>query len=594
MNPTTLAIHGELTADGRSIVLMATGSEFEIRNAARWLGLLTPLVKKSDPPGALVLPVTWAATVQLAHTFGVAWRPGPRLVAWITQEMTRRSMRPDALTVAVPEGLTPGPYQVEGATMIAATGRALLFDDPGTGKTITTILGLLERAAAGHQVAPVLVIAPASVVDPWVEAWKTWAPDWRVTAWRGTPDHRRRLAARPAGAAAHVIVASYDTTRMDAAKHHPLDKVGARSVVVDECHLIKSPHAARSLAARRLARKADTFVALSGTPITHHPGDLWPTLEALAPLAWPSGERWKERYCVTVPGDYSARVLGLNTASEPEFRATLHGQHRRVAKADVLTQLPPKVYSVRNVELPEAYRKAYDNFESQMLAELPDGQELAVMDVLAKINFLNGLASAAADVRITVEVATSGPREGEEVEHTHLDLKAPSWKVDALLEVLAERPDEQVVAFAPSRQLMMLAGQQATAAGYQVGYVVGGQSMKERTETVEAFQKGKLGLLCATTAAGGVGLTLTAARTVVFLQRPWSLVDATQAEDRCHRIGSEIHDSIEVIDIVATNTIDSRIRGVLYDKAGQLAELLQDRRIVTQLLGGLSTRKAAA
>jgi SNF2 family DNA or RNA helicase len=134
-----------------------------------------------------------------------------------------------------------------------------------------------------------------------------------------------------------------------------------------------------------------------------------------------------------------------------------------------------------------------------------------------------------------------------------------------------------VVAFAPSRQLIVLAGEQATKAGHQVGYVVGGQSMKERTETVEAFQRGKLDLLCVTTGAGGVGLTLTAARTVVFLQRPWSLVEASQAEDRCHRIGSEIHDSIEVIDIVATKTIDARVRAVLHDKAGQLADLLQDR-----------------
>ena len=98
------------------------------------------------------------------------------------------------------------------------------------------------------------------------------------------------------------------------------------------------------------------------------------------------------------------------------------------------------------------------------------------------------------------------------------------------------------------------------------------------------------------TGAGGVGLTLTAARTVVFLQRPWSLVEASQAEDRCHRIGSEQHDSIEIIDVVAADTIDSRVRAVLTAKAGQLADLLQDPRIVTQLLGGLSTkdgRKAA-
>jgi SNF2 family DNA or RNA helicase len=578
----TLAVHGELTADDASIILMATGHEHEVRSAARWLGLLTPLIKKSNPPGALVVPLTWAATVQLAYTFGAAWRPGPRLVAWLAAELARRSSRTATLAVAPPEGLTPRPYQVDGAEMIGLAGRALIFDDPGTGKTITTILGLVERAAAGHPVFPAVVVAPASVVDPWVEAWRTWAPRYPALAWRGSPRARRGKAGKAA-----VYVASYDTARMDAQNGGPLVELGAASVVVDECHLIKSPTAMRTLAVRRLAKRAASFVALSGTPITHHPGDLWPTLEGLAPLAWPSRERWVTRYCLTVQGDYSSKVLGLNQGNEPEFRAALVGQHRRVAKADVLTQLPPKVYSSRVVELPAAYRKAYDQMEKQMLAELPDGSELAVMSVLAQLTRLSQLASAAADVTVTTEV---GP-DGEERDSVKVTLKAPSWKVDALLEVLAERPGEQVVAFAPSRQLMMLAGAQATAAGIEVGYVVGGQSMKDRTETVEAFQRGKLGLLCATTGAGGVGLTLTAARTVVFLQRPWSLVEALQAEDRCHRIGSEIHDSVEVIDVVAADTIDARVREVLHDKAGQLADLLQDPRIVTQLLGGQSTKE---
>jgi SNF2 family DNA or RNA helicase len=170
-------------------------------------------------------------------------------------------------------------------------------------------------------------------------------------------------------------------------------------------------------------------------------------------------------------------------------------------------------------------------------------------------------------------------------------MKAPSWKVDALLEVLDERPGSPVVCFTPSRQLTMLAGQAASAAGLSVGYVVGGQSAAERTQAVELFQAGKFDVLCATTGAGGVGLTLTAAGTVVFLQRPWSLVEALQAEDRCHRIGSEIHDSVEIIDIVAANTVDSRVRNVLREKAGQLADLLQDPRIVAELLGGTRLRK---
>ncbi len=434
-------------------------------------------------------------------------------------------------------------------------------------------------------VTPILIVCPASVVDNWVNEFGKWAPHWRAVAWRGTKTQRIRLIGT-----ADVYVTSYDTARNDASSADPRDDnpliaLKAKTVVADECHRIKSHQSQQSRAVRRLAERAEHFVGLSGTPITHHPGDLWPTLAALEPVAWPSRERWVNRYCTSIPGDYGQQILGLNPHTEPEFRTILLGQHRRVAKADVLKQLPPKVYSVRTVELPPAYRKAYDQMEAEMLAELPDGDELSVMSVLAQLTRLSQLACAAADVATVLEVV-----DGEEKVSQRVSLKAPSWKVDELLEVMAERPGKPVVAFAPSRQLIMLAGQAAEAEGYSVGYIVGGQSAKERTGHIEAFQAGQLDLICVTTQAGGVGITLTAADTAVFLQRPWSLVDAMQAEDRLHRIGAEVHESVEIIDIVAAKTIDTRVRSVLKGKAGQLSQLLQDERIVTELLGGKTLR----
>lgn len=582
-------IHAELTAGRDHIVVLAggLGDPEEVALAARRLKALTPLFTKSDPPGALVVPATWPAVVQLSATFGADWVPGPALCDWVTDQVTQRSTL-RRLVYAPPTTLTAYPWQYEGAQMIAATGGALITDEPGTGKTITAILGVVERRAY----EPVLVVCPASVIDPWVEAWRTWAPHLRTVAWRGTPKQRSALVGT-----ADVYVVSYETARQDAGvvrSHRPLFDLEAKHVVIDECHLIKNPQADRSQSVRRLTKDAATVVCLSGTPITHNPGDLWTALVCLEPGAWPSKERWVHRYCEVVAGEYKDDVLGLSPYTEAEFRLTLMGQFRRVAKADVLDQLPPKVYSVRTVDLPAKWRKAYDDFEKQMLAELPDdGGELAVMDVLTKVNLLTRLASASADVTVTEE---ADPKTGELKQHIHLDLKAPSWKVEALLEILAERPGEPVVCFAPSKQLVELAGAAAKKAGLRVGYVVGGQSAKDRTAAVDGFQAGELDLICVTTGAGGVGITLTRARTVVFLQRPWSLVEALQAEDRCHRIGSEQHDSIEVIDIVARNTVDSRIRGVLRERAGQLSDLVQDPRIAAELLGGAHTteeRKAS-
>lgn len=585
-----LSVIAEISQDEKTLILIADGHDYEVAHAAREIAQITPKAKASNPKGALVVPVSFAAVVQLNAIFGTRLKKQPRLQAWMARQVMLRvpSVEP-ALEAIPPAGLEPRQYQVEGAALFASTGRALFFDEPGTGKTITSILGVVERSLVAD-VLPVLVVCPASVVDNWVNEFRKWAPHWWATAWRGSKSRRENLIGT-----SHVYVVSYDTCRNDASSADPRDgnpliALRARTVIADECHRIKSHQSQQSKAVRRLAEKAEHFIGLSGTPITHHPGDLWPTLAALEPVAWPSRERWVNRYCSTIPGDYDQKILGLHPATEPEFRTILTGQHRRVAKADVLTQLPPKVYSVRYVELPPAYRKAYDEMEKTMLAELPDGEELSVMTVLAQLTRLSQLACAAADVDVELVV---DPNTLEESVHQKVTLKAPSWKVDALLEILAERPGQPVVTCAPSRQLMMLAGERATAEGYRVGYVVGGQKPAERTQMIEDFQAGKLDLICVTTQAGGVGITLTAASTIVFLQRPWSLVDALQMEDRIHRIGSEIHDSVEVIDVVASNTIDTRVRSVLKGKAGQLADLLNDQRIVEEILGGINKKKAA-
>ncbi|KRB73059.1 hypothetical protein ASE01_19990 [Nocardioides sp. Root190] len=588
-------IHGELTAGGESIVLLAGGPDFAVAVAAKSLQTLTPLFSKSDPPGALTVPATWPAVVQLAACFGDFWLPGPRLQAWINDRAAERVAPALTISYVPPAGLTPYPWQTEGAALIAATGKALITDEPGTGKTMTTILGLVERAlhAPGHNpVFPVLVIAPASVVDPWVSAWNAWAPMLTAVAYRG-PKRKALLGT------ADVYVTSYDTARIDATEMNgknisPLRDLAPRAVVIDECHMIKNQQAARSKAVRRLTKHADAVVALSGTPITHHPGDLWPTLAAIEHDAWPARERWVRRYCQVLPGEYDDDILGLLPAHEDEFRLALLGQLRRVSKADVLADLPPKVHSVRTVELPAKWRKAYDDMETQMLAELPDTgngvEELAVMSTLAKMTRLNQLASAPARVDVTTETKLNEQTgELEDREHVTVTLQAPSWKVDALLEILAERPGQPVVAFAPSKQLIKLAGAAAAAEGLKVGYLTGDVTGAARSEVVASFQRGELDLICVTTGAGGVGITLTAASTCVFLQRPWSFVEASQAEDRLHRIGAEGHASIEVIDIVAKNTIDSRVRAVLRERGQQLADLLQDPRIASEVLGGTST-----
>lgn len=953
---TPIKIFAETSADGNKIILLADGPDEDVAYAAKLLETLTPLFSISDPPGALTCPLTWPAVVQLSAVFKGSWQVGPKLAAWIERELLARAAPSGELLTHIPPGLTPYPWQVSGALMIAAVGRMVIFDEPGCGKSVTAILGYRERAARGHSVVPIVVVCPNSVVDHWVEHFKVWAPHWSVIAWRGTAAFRKRLLGTH-----DVYVVSYETAVRDAnntnPRQSPLIALGATTIICDEQHMIKNPETSRSRAVRRLGKRAGHFLGLSGTPITHaltldsplltpkgwklmgeieigdhvigadgqptevvgvypqgvqqtfrvtfsdgatvnctadhlwavnsrgrrarhlpnlvlrtdelalprsqrsvlrglldqggaprwvtptvdpveiasaavpldpyllgtllangylvstpeittpdteiaeyvravlpeghhltvrphnplytstadgyritsgkgsnknsvtvalrnldllgrrawekfipevylwnsettrlellrglvdgdgtsvgsttvysttspplaegvkflvrslggyiteivqhrdpivmpqghtsparplhilsfglpmnpfrlkrkaitwkprwrtkaraitaidqqgrvpvqciavkakdglyvtkdfvvthnSPKNLWPALDAMAPGAWQSGERWTGRFCLTIPSEYGpAKVLGMNPYAEEEFWHCMLGQHRRVAKADVLKDLPPKVYSVRTVDLPEAYRRSYDQMESQMLAELPDGQELSVMGVLAQLTRLSQLACAAADVDVTTEIREDDFGNEIEVKHQKVTLKMPSWKIDAMLEILEERcgpggaeDGEQVVVFAPSRQLIDLAGKAAAKEGYRVGYIKGGQSAKERTGTIARFQAGDIDVIFVVTQAGGVGITLTAARTCIFLARPWSMVDALQCEDRLHRIGAE-HESIDVIDIVAKNTIDSRVRAVLKERAGALSDLLKDPRIVAELLGGKNVKR---
>lgn len=599
-------VFGEITAEGKTLLLIGQGDAYAMDQAASLLQNITPLVSDSaktlGAPGGLTCALTWPAVIQLQATFGKQWHAGPNLTAWIEEQIQRRTVQQPELWVKPPPGRVPRSYQTAAAAMMREVGSVLLFDDMGTGKSVSTVLGLVERAAQRHPVLPIVVVAPASVVDPWVEHFRDWAPFWRVIAWRGSPERRRKLMGT-----ADIYVCSYGTAVRDAPgqrdkygkqiKSRPLLELNPCALVADELHKIKGQATAQSHAVRRIAeqmhQRGGMFVGLSGTPITHSPGDAWPGLYCLEPEANPSKERWVMRYCHYQREEYSVTALGFDQNREQEFRLTILGQNRRVSKADVLTELPPKIYTTRYVEIPPRYRVAYDQMAEDMLAQLPDtGEELAVFAILDQFNRLGAMASASGTVRYSEEeVFNNETGEYETKKHTHLDLCRPSWKVDELMEIMAERPGRPIVCFAHSKQLVVMAGEQATEEGYRVGYIVGGQSAKERTRNIKAFQDGELDLICVTTEAGGVGITLTRSDCAVFLQRPWGLVPATQSEDRLHRIGAERHESIEIIDVVAKNTIDSRVRSVLKQRAGQLSDFVADPRIVAEILGGAEVRQ---
>lgn len=351
--PQQAALFGQLTEDGQRIILVFQGDSWQGKQTGERLKHITPLISKAQG-GAVTVPATWAAVTQIAFSFTgqddtARWVPLPRLQAWILDEFTRRTAAASPLKAEFPPWLKLRDYQVEGAAKIAAVRRFLLCDEPGLGKTATTIAGLAEIQARGGDIFPMVVVVPSwDVADGWVREIGTWTPGWHAELYGGTG--RAELLK---GFTPDVYITTYATARIDAADiNGPLVKLRAVTAVADEFHFLKTNDAKQSRAFRRIARRAANVVELSGTPVTKDTGDTYPAADALDERSFPDRNRFVRRYCQTSLGEYGESIEGLNPLAEPEFRAVLLGQMRRVAKADVLTQLPPKIYSVRRVKIP--------------------------------------------------------------------------------------------------------------------------------------------------------------------------------------------------------------------------------------------------
>lgn len=613
---------GDVSADGKVILLDAIGGDWQLKTISDALRHLTamPKIFKHKYGGKMHVPLTWAIVTQIAKIAelkGFRWKPEPNLNQWILDEFTRRFTEHGDMKFDV-SGLdrTPMPHQAGRAFVAALNERFFFADEMGAGKTASALLTLLELRAQGKDPFPAVIVCPAAVIDPWMEEIEAWGMDLNAVVYQGSK--RRNLSTRY-----DVYVMSWDVFRLDMQQPkkpvldidgNPLkDKHGKQvtetdkealpsllqffwdggkvpaAVVYDEAHALCNVKTKQSVAARNFAKVVRYAFPMSGTPITKNIAGFWSALNVLDIRSFPDQERFKERYTDRHQTQYEDVIEGLSSVNGPEFHTLMQGSMGRVAKADIMKDLPPKRYSVRYVEIPPAYRAAYTEMEEDMLAHMPDSDDepLPAMSTLAQLTRLSQLASSACDVKVEIKLEENeaSPNFGMEIPHYTVTMREPSWKIDALMDLLDEMQGSPLVCFSPSTQLVKLAGARAEKEGYKVGYIVGGQSKTQRTTTRKAFQAGELDLLCCNTAAGGVGLTLTAADTLVFLNRPWSYTQSAQAEDRIHRRGQERE--AQIIDIIAKNTIEDRVRTALKDKAKALSELVRDPRIVKEILGGL-------
>jgi SNF2 family DNA or RNA helicase len=216
-----------------------------------------------------------------------------------------------------------------------------------------------------------------------------------------------------------------------------------------------------------------------------------------------------------------------------------------------------------DAEMSTKQAKAYGEIEHGMVTRLEDGSVVLATNNLTQNLRLIQFSSSYAEV------------DGE----GHVLLTEPSNKLDVLDEII-DRSTKPIVVCAESRQLIMLAVARLEKRKQRIPYslIVGGMTDDQREVAMTDFQGGRSRIMLFTIKAGGVSITLTAADTIVFLQRSWSMLENKQAEDRVHREGSQIHDSIHVIDIVTPNTVEETQIARLYEKMARLEEITRHKQ----------------
>jgi SNF2 family DNA or RNA helicase len=542
------------------------------------------------------VPLTWPACLALRAEVGEFLEIGADLRAWASDQREvkdelirlRTMVAPDTLDdlAGDDDELLPGfaelfPHQLVDAQCIALAGSYLITNETGTGKSRGALAGLslLNEDAGSSPIFPLMIVCPKSMIQTWTREVDGFFPGIDVSECRGTPSKVKK-ALEPGH---DIYVIAYDTlwrySRLapfptvklsdDEKRDKEVQLLDLGSIILDECHRIKNPKSKRTRACWQICENATFKVGLTGTPIQDQPEDMWAVLRALFHDEYPTKTSYVERYLEVDYNRWGGReITGVHPTRKGEFFANLDAVMRRITKDAAGLKLPPKLFEMRWVDLPAKMRKAYDDMRKSLAAELEGGSLLTAKSSLEAAGRLIQLANASGEV----------DPDGK----FHMEL--PSPKIEAFLDDVAEGDfdGEQIVVYSDSRQLIELLSKAMIDKGLLHGLITGDVTGDDRQEVMDSFQAGFLPF-CLITRAGGEGITLTAASTMVRLIRSWSYTAHAQAEDRVHRIGSERHSSIRIIDYVTTDTVEEGQIVRLSAKESRAQEVLRDSELLALL-----------
>jgi superfamily II DNA or RNA helicase len=416
-----------------------------------------------------------------------------------------------------------------------------LADDMGLGKTVQVLALLMAARKKGKDHQPALVVVPKSTVGNWLREATRFAPALRVLDYTGS----QRLAVQDKLERHDMIITTYGTLRRDV-EFLAGQRFG--TVVLDEAQAIKNPASQSAKCARLL--QASSRLALTGTPVENHLGDLWSIFEFLNPGLLGSAESFRRSFVRPIEQQAAAELVTLKRLIRPFML--------RRTKEQVAPELPERAEQLVECDLPAAQRALYNKLRDHIRAGL--SRRIAAQGLArSKIHVLEGLLRLR---QVACHPAlVDGSRRGAE-----------SGKLEALLPMLRELIDEghKALIFSQFTSLLAIVRGRLDAESVTYEYLDG--RTRQRQSKIDRFQSDPAcPLFLISLKAGGTGLNLTAADYVFILDPWWNPAVEAQAIDRTHRIGQ--NKKVIAYRLIARDTVESRILELQASKK-QLVEAL--------------------
>ena len=434
-------------------------------------------------------------------------------------------------------------YQEDGYKYLSSLANwgigSCLADDMGLGKTIQAISLILEHAPKG----PTLVIAPTSVCFNWIEEIKKFAPTLNA--------HLMYELDRDEGVkkltSMDVLVCSYGLLHHN---NEVMSKKKWQTIILDEAQAIKNPQTRRWKSVMSLNSKVR--VALTGTPIENHLGELWSIFNFINPGMLGSLKHFQNRFSLPIERDKNTQKMhSLRTLVQPYILRRL--------KSEVLNELPPKTSQTIYIEPSDEEVAFYDALRRNASEKILSMDKSNPIAILAEISKLRQACCDSSMVNADVNIENSKLRYFKDLLCNIID---NGHKVLVF---------SQYVKFLVKVQDVL----QENAVKYQ--YIDGSTPQNKRSEAVQAFQSGEGDAFILSLKAGGSGLNLTAADYVIHLDPWWNPAVEDQASDRAHRIGQER--PVTIYRLIMKNTIEEKIINLHKSKRDLANDLLSEQGI---------------